>query len=444
MTHDHTLRDLDTCFVIDPYSRTITKESGSSDDVVQYDHNSEIFTFKVPKLIDGHDMSMCDKIEIHYVNVGTGTSVSNRTSNADIYKVKDLQADPDDVETLMFTWKLSQNGTQLVGTIRFQIHFICYGDEETEIDEYIWNTLVYSAINVREGLNCTELILEQKPDIIQEFEERIKDLENRPAVADWDTLLNKPFGKLIKLDDITIESLDYSVMTDTHEMYGQQMRLVKIGELSVTASEFVSAIYSMGVLETDVVVTDSMKKIDERCAAIVDNVKLIYVAAIDEPNLTVGEITYPEAGIYVLENIGVGHLGYITFKDTITRMPEKYLPESYGEMQDDIEQLKEDVKNATPNDYDQFKSEFETHETKFESHKSEFESHKSEFNTYRAAFVTHKAEYDIDIATVNEHIHSTRKHLPDVQEVDAGKFLRVNNVGAWEAVTLPNFEESEF
>lgn len=178
MSHDLEVRDMDSYFIIDPYSRSITKETDSDDEVVQYDHNSERFTFKIPKIVEGHDMSTCNCIEVHYINTSSGTSVSTRSSNADIYIVNDLIEDPTDDESLIFTWLLSQNGTQFAGNIKFQIHFKCYGDGGSENPDYIWNTQIYSsAIKVLEGYDCAVLIPELNPDAIQRFEQRIKALE---------------------------------------------------------------------------------------------------------------------------------------------------------------------------------------------------------------------------------------------------------------------------
>lgn len=165
------IRDDDSYYVIDPDTRLITKESGANDEVVQYDNNSERFSFKIPSTVEGFDVSNYDKIEIHYINTSSGTSVSNRESNEDVYEVDDLVASSDE-NYYIFTWLLSQNGTQFAGTIKFQIHFL--GSEEQT-----WSTKVYSAINVAEGLNCKKLILEKNPDIIKRFEERVATLETQ-------------------------------------------------------------------------------------------------------------------------------------------------------------------------------------------------------------------------------------------------------------------------
>ena len=176
MAHEHNMIDTDNRFIIDSVNKTITNPSGNKNTVVQYDHNSEVFTFQIPCCIEGHNMTECDLVQIHYVNTSSGTSVSTRSSNADIYTVTDIKVDPEDKNMAIFTWPLSQNGTQLAGTISFQVKFICYGDG-TGIPSYIWQTKLFSAINVEAGINNTEIVVEENLDVILSFEERISALE---------------------------------------------------------------------------------------------------------------------------------------------------------------------------------------------------------------------------------------------------------------------------
>jgi len=177
------IRDTDPYYLIDVDTRTITRENGGTEELVQYDNDSERITFKVANNIEGHPVQTCDRIEIHYMNISRGTSASVREINEDFYVVDDARTDTNDPEMTIFTWLVSQNATQLVGTIIFQIHFISYPNDswipEEEQTEMVWSTKIYSALNVSEGLNCTKLVLEKNPDVIRNFEERISRLERR-------------------------------------------------------------------------------------------------------------------------------------------------------------------------------------------------------------------------------------------------------------------------
>ena len=84
--HKHPVYDTDLHLLIDPITREITNESGKTV-IMQYDHNSERFTFEIPRYVDGHDMSLCNVVEFHYIN----TDANDKTiQNADVYQVDDL------------------------------------------------------------------------------------------------------------------------------------------------------------------------------------------------------------------------------------------------------------------------------------------------------------------------------------------------------------------
>ena len=55
MAHLHEVRDTDKHFVIDPTTRAITNNSGKNV-LMQGDHNSEIYTFEIPKMVEGHEL----------------------------------------------------------------------------------------------------------------------------------------------------------------------------------------------------------------------------------------------------------------------------------------------------------------------------------------------------------------------------------------------------
>ena len=61
--HVHPVIDDDPHFVIDVTNRTINHTSSDSLMLVRGDHNSERFTFEMPRHVDGHDMTLCDRVE---------------------------------------------------------------------------------------------------------------------------------------------------------------------------------------------------------------------------------------------------------------------------------------------------------------------------------------------------------------------------------------------
>lgn len=203
MTHEHNIVDADQRFTIDATGKNITNPPGNKSVVVQYDHNSEVFAFQIPRFIEGHDMTKTDLVQIHYVNTSTGTSVSTRISNAGIYKVLDLSVDPEDENLATFTWTLSDEGTRFAGTIEFQIKFICYGDEPG-VPNYKWQTKIFSAIKVEEGIENAEIVVEENPDVIVQFEERISALESGGVSITEDKLSDELAQKINSKADGTL------------------------------------------------------------------------------------------------------------------------------------------------------------------------------------------------------------------------------------------------
>lgn len=147
MSHKNKVVDTETHFVIDPRTRRITTAQTSNNTIVQYDHNSERFTFEIPRYVDGHDMSECDEVRIHYRN-GSPNAVLKASG---VYVPDDVSIDEDDNELLTFSWLLSSDTTQCVGFLYFSIQFVCFGSGGTI--EYAWNTGIYKDISVIESLN---------------------------------------------------------------------------------------------------------------------------------------------------------------------------------------------------------------------------------------------------------------------------------------------------
>lgn len=172
MAHIHSIYDTDLHFIVDPISRKITSESGKVC-VMQKDHLSERFTFEVPRYIEGHDMSLTDQVEVHYINIDGS---NKRIKNQDIYQATDLQISPDSDDMVVCSWLLSKNATMYAGTLQFVLRFVCYAEDSIS---YQWFTDVFSGIKVLEGIYNSEVlddiygldIVEQwKRDVIASFE----------------------------------------------------------------------------------------------------------------------------------------------------------------------------------------------------------------------------------------------------------------------------------
>lgn len=166
MAHKHSVYDSDTHFSINPISRVIKNESSMKTTVIQYDHNSERFTFELARMVEGHDMSKCDRVEVHFLN---GT-------NAGVYIVDDFGISPDSQDVVICSWLIANTATQFVGNLNFLLRFVCTDDDGSI--GYAWHSGIFTGISVSTGMNNAGAVVEEYPDIFADWERRITALEN--------------------------------------------------------------------------------------------------------------------------------------------------------------------------------------------------------------------------------------------------------------------------
>lgn len=168
MYHDKHILDSDSLFLIDPLTREISNATLDAKSVIQFDHNSERFTFEIPRYIEGHDMSTCNSVQVHYLNI----SSDKKDQNTGVYDIDDLHVS-DDEKSVICTWLISRNATKYVGSLVFLLRFACVVEEDVQ---YLWHTTLYKDISVLSGLCCSEPIPEKYPDILDQFSANINDL----------------------------------------------------------------------------------------------------------------------------------------------------------------------------------------------------------------------------------------------------------------------------
>lgn len=157
----HPVYDTDTHFVIDPITREMVNTASRKSCLIQHDHNSERFTFEVPSTIEGHDMLQCDSVQVHYINIDSQT----KEQSVGVYEVTDVATIPDlDRPGVCFSWLISHNATEYVGSLNFLVRFACYGEDGNL--SYVWNTAIYSGISVSNGIDNGEAIIEDYADIL--------------------------------------------------------------------------------------------------------------------------------------------------------------------------------------------------------------------------------------------------------------------------------------
>lgn len=162
MAHAHIVSDSDNHFIIDPISRQLSNNSKKTI-LIKTDHNSEQFTFELPRYVEGHDMSLCDKVEVHFLNINSKT----RQTNPGIYNVVDFDIDAEDNNKVLGTWLISREATKYPGSLNFVIRFACMTDDNVEY--YSWNTAIYTGITISDTIENTETIVEDYVDIFRQW-----------------------------------------------------------------------------------------------------------------------------------------------------------------------------------------------------------------------------------------------------------------------------------
>lgn len=166
MAHEHSVFDNDKHFKIDPVTRQIENTSGKVV-LIQHDHDSERFTFEIPKTVEDHDMSKCNVVQIHYLNIEAATGMNN----ADIYEVDDLQVsnkfDPLGDDVVVCSWLISRNATQFVGSLNFVVRFKCVEDDGTV--SYEWATAIHKGIAVSDSIYNSDVISSEYADVLEKW-----------------------------------------------------------------------------------------------------------------------------------------------------------------------------------------------------------------------------------------------------------------------------------
>lgn len=234
--HKHPVYDTDTHFVIDPITRVVSNPESKKTLLMQNDHNSERFSFEITRYIEGHDLTLSDKVEIHYANVDS----NKNNKNLGVYEVSDVELLKDATDTIVFTWLVSENATVYAGTLSFLILFACTENGE---DVYRWNSGINTSISISKGMNNGEAIAETYPDILTQWKDELY-----AAVYGFNT---------IKVGPTEPETFPY-IWVDTSGFYGTDDS--RIGILTIKDAEGLKKqIYPV----TKLAATDSANLIDK-------------------------------------------------------------------------------------------------------------------------------------------------------------------------------------
>lgn len=210
MAHDHIIYDSDPHFSIDVDTRAISYVSPDKLMLIQGDHNSEIFTFDMPKFADGHDMTKCDIKQVHFINLDGERGV---LKSVGVYVIDDMKDDPEDTSKLVFSWTVPHTATRYVGSLSFAIKLACSGEDSTY--EYVWSTLPYSSVPVSKTIENTDEFVGDYSDVLQDWyttivsagEEGVTAINNarKQAVASVQDALANVGGIIVSITEPTTE-----------------------------------------------------------------------------------------------------------------------------------------------------------------------------------------------------------------------------------------------
>lgn len=165
--HEHSVVDTDSHFTINPDTRMIESTSRYKNVLMQYDHNSQRYTFELPRYIDGHDMSLCTSVVVNYDNVEDQTEMVNSS----FYDVDDLKVDPDNSDMVLCSWLISRASTQLAGILSFSIEYKCTDDEGNVTYEF--GTDTFSDVTVKPRKKNVEAEITEHVDVLEQWRTKI-------------------------------------------------------------------------------------------------------------------------------------------------------------------------------------------------------------------------------------------------------------------------------
>lgn len=241
MGHLHSVYDTDAHLKINGITRVITNASDGKTVLVQGDHNSERFSFEVPRMVDGHDLSKCNVTQIHYINID---SSNKSNTSVGVYEVDDLKISPDSNDVVILSWLISGNATVYAGSLNFLVKFKCvdsYGNVA-----YVWNTAIYTGISISSGIDNGDAVVEEYSDVLEQWRQELIDTGGvtddriEQAVANYmaenpDSSKNADLSLGIHTDGLVYIFVDGKPVGDGMDISGGS--IVKYGEIVVSLEE---------------------------------------------------------------------------------------------------------------------------------------------------------------------------------------------------------------
>ena len=169
LSHEHIdneIIDIDPHFIIDTITREISNNTNEKLRIMQYDNKSERYSFDMNRFIEGHDLMDCNKVQIHFINIG-----SSGQKHPGLYLVEDLHINTSDENKVTFSWLISQDATMFGGILSFLVSFKCI-DGDTVL--YRWSSTIYDSIQITAGLDNSYTVFETYTDELLTWQSNVE------------------------------------------------------------------------------------------------------------------------------------------------------------------------------------------------------------------------------------------------------------------------------
>ena len=169
MAHLHEVKDTDPHFKILPEEDMAIAPTGEVKALKQGDIRSERYSFSMPRRIEGHDMSKCNKVEIQYINIQIDRATRKTTINSSFYEVKDFRVSESE-DTVVWSWLVDGDATLLDGTLNFCVRFACLDGDKIEYQKF---TDTYAGIPVGKTIWNTEAMAKEYTDVLEAWRQEL-------------------------------------------------------------------------------------------------------------------------------------------------------------------------------------------------------------------------------------------------------------------------------
>lgn len=168
MAHEHEVIDNDLHFLIDDELEIMSVSEIKP--LKRGDHGAKRYKFEMPRYIYGHDMALCNKVEVHYDNKNYDEKTRTETVKSSFDEVEDFAVMAEDEEKVSWSWLVKGDATQLSGALDFCLRFACVSGEIIEYQKF---SEIYKGIPVDDSIYNTESFVAENADALERVVARI-------------------------------------------------------------------------------------------------------------------------------------------------------------------------------------------------------------------------------------------------------------------------------